>query len=236
MFGLGPEFVPTWLVVVSRIALAIAFVCAIWILYDIFGRGYRQHMWIMEAVWPITALYFGPVAVWAYYRWGRPQSHKWMEEYGEPKGKSFSATTAVGVSHCGAGCTLGDIIGSPAVVFVFGWKLFGLYLFAKYVVNYILAYIFGIAFQYYSIKPMQNLSVGQGIKEAIKADTLSLTAFQVGLYGWMAIMQLVLFPGETLHPNYATFWFLMQIGMILGFFTSYPVNWWLIKKGIKEPM
>ncbi len=136
----------------------------------------------MEAVWPITALYFGPLALWAYYRWGRPMSHKWMEEYGEPKGKSFAASVAVGDSHCGAGCTLGDIIGSPAVVFLFGWKIFGLFLFAKYVVDYALAYIFGIAFQYYSIKPMQNLSVGQGIKEAIKADTLSLTAFQVGLF------------------------------------------------------
>ena len=103
-------------------------------------------------------------------------------------------------------------------------------------VNYVLAYVLGIGFQYYSIKPMRNLSVGQGIKEAIKADTLSLTAFQVGLYGWMAIMQLVLFPVEHLHPNHAAYWFLMQIGMILGFFTSYPVNWWLIKRGIKEAM
>lgn len=59
-----------------------------------------------------------------------------------------------------------------------------MFLLAKYAVNYALAYIFRIAFQYFSIKPMQNLSVGQGIKEAIKADTLSLTAFQVGLFGW----------------------------------------------------
>ena len=43
-------------------------------------------------------------------------------------------------------------------------------------------------------------------------------------------------PGEKLHPDTATFWFLMQIGMVLGFFTAYPVNWWLIKRGIKEPM
>ena len=49
-------------------------------------------------------------------------------------------------------------------------------------------------------------------------------------------MQLVLFPVEHLHPDHAAFWFLMQIGMILGFATSYPVNWWLIKKGIKEAM
>jgi hypothetical protein len=28
-----------------------------------FGVGYRQRMAVMDAVWPITALYFGPVAV-----------------------------------------------------------------------------------------------------------------------------------------------------------------------------
>jgi hypothetical protein len=231
---LGAAFVPTWLVVVSWIALAIAVLCAAWILYDVYVRGYRQHMWIMEAVWPITALYFGPLALWAYYRWGRPMSHRWIEEHGEPKEKSLPPRWPWATAT--AGCTLGDIVGNPAVVFLLGWKIFGLYLFAKYVVNYVLAYVFGIAFQYYSIKPMQNLSVGEGIKAAIKADTLSLTAFRVGLYGWMAVMQLVLFPGETLHPNQATFWFLMQIGMILGFATAYPVNWWLIKRAIKEAM
>ncbi len=29
---------------------------------------------------------------------------------------------------------------------------------------------------------------------------------------------------------------MMQIGMILGYFTSFPVNWWLIARGIKERM
>ena len=29
---------------------------------------------------------------------------------------------------------------------------------------------------------------------------------------------------------------MMQIAMICGFFTAYPVNWWLIKKKIKEEM
>ena len=31
-------------------------------------------------------------------------------------------------------------------------------------------------------------------------------------------------------------WFLMQIGMMLGFVTSWPVNRWLLRHGIKEPM
>ena len=31
-------------------------------------------------------------------------------------------------------------------------------------------------------------------------------------------------------------WFMMQIAMVCGFPTSYPVNWWLITSGIKEKM
>jgi len=30
--------------------------------------------------------------------------------------------------------------------------------------------------------------------------------------------------------------FLMQVGMILGFATSWPANVWLIRQGIKESM
>ena len=42
--------VPAWLTVLSWISLGVAFACAGIILYDIFAQGYRQHMWIMEAV------------------------------------------------------------------------------------------------------------------------------------------------------------------------------------------
>ena len=29
---------------------------------------------------------------------------------------------------------------------------------------------------------------------------------------------------------------MMQIGMALGFATAYPVNWWLLRIGLKERM
>ncbi|WP_425127136.1 DUF4396 domain-containing protein [Burkholderia gladioli] len=32
------------------------------------------------------------------------------------------------------------------------------------------------------------------------------------------------------------FWFAMQLAMLAGFATSYPVNWWLIHSGMKEKM
>jgi len=59
---------PTWLVVVAWCALAIAFASAGIITVDIFVLRYRQPMRVMEAVWPITALYFGPLAPWPHHR------------------------------------------------------------------------------------------------------------------------------------------------------------------------
>jgi hypothetical protein len=29
---------------------------------------------------------------------------------------------------------------------------------------------------------------------------------------------------------------MMQIAMLCGFVTSYPVNWWLLRAGLKEKM
>lgn len=129
------------------------------------------------------------------------------------------------------GCTLGDIIGTW-LVFALGWQLLGLALSAEYLVDFAL----GIAFQYYAIAPMRGLGLRAGLIAALKADTLSLTAFEIGLFGWMAVMQLVLFTEPHLTPNHAAYWLLMQLGMILGFATAYPVNVWLIRRGIKEPM
>ena len=39
-----------------------------------------------------------------------------------------------------------------------------------------------------------------------------------------------------LETNMAEFWFMMQIAMVCGFVTSYPVNWWLIRTGLKKKM
>ncbi len=226
------------LVVVSWISLALALGSFAFILYDIYGRRYRQRMGIMEAVWPVTALYFGPLAVWAYSRWGRPASRRWLEQHGqeEPPEKSVRATYAVGVSHCGAGCTLGDIVAEFAI-FAFAATIAGETLFAEYLGDYVLAVGLGLAFQYFAIAPMRGLGVREGLIAAAKADVLSLSAFEVGLFGWMAMMSFVFYPApHHLHPDSPVYWFLMQIGMIIGFGSAYPINVWLIKRGIKEAM
>jgi hypothetical protein len=227
-----------WLVTLSWVALAAGFAAAADILIDIYARRYRQRMPVMEAVWPVTALYFGPLASWAYRRFGRPMTRRWLAEHdrGEPPDKSGWATTAVGVSHCGAGCTLGDILAEFAI-FGLGAAIAGQAVYAEMVGDYLAAVTLGIVFQYFAIAPMRGLNLRKGLIEAAKADVLSLTAFEVGLFGWMALIAFVLFPApHHLHPDSPVYWFLMQIGMIIGFATAWPANVWLIRRGIKEAM
>jgi uncharacterized protein DUF4396 len=277
---------PGWLTVVAWLYLAICFCCAGIIAYDIVVNHRRQPMGVMNVVFPITALYFGPFALAFYWRWGRvsgrmtmprmsmaragvPQtamsqaavtsagdgdqtlggepSHHDMagavgrEHVDEPasaaeRSRPWWVTIAIEVSHCGSGCALGDVI-SEFVVFALALTVAGLTLGAEYIGDYVLALIFGIIFQYFAIAPMRGHGVRDGLIAATKADFISLTAFEIGLFGWMAIMTLVLFPApHELMPSSAAFWLLMQVGMMIGFFTSWPANVWLLKRGIKVPM
>jgi hypothetical protein len=243
--------IPAWLGDLALAYLAFGGACAALVGLDVIRHP--QHMWIMNLVWPITALFGTTWVVWQYFRYGRLATHQQARaaiRRNEPPPNQlltpFPAMVSSGALHCGSGCTLGDICAEwlvftcPAIAVSFGWRtLFRERIFAAWIVDYLLAYSFGIVFQYFTIAPMRGLSVGRGIVAAVKADTLSLTAWQIGMYGFMAIAYFVIFRkplGTALRTDSVEFWFMMQIAMLFGFLTSYPVNWWLLKTGIKERM
>jgi len=109
-------------------------------------------------------------------------------------------------------------------------------LWTRYIFDYAVAFLLGILFQYFSIAPMRRQHGWSGVKAALKADSASISAFQVGLFGWMAITYLLFFPHPHLPVPVATFWFFMQVGMVIEFFTAMPVNGLLLKYGVKEKM
>jgi hypothetical protein len=135
----------------------------------------------------------------------------------------------------GAGCTLGDLLVEGVILSFVSFSLFGYAIFGSWVIDYAAALLLGVAFQYFTIKPMKNLSAGQGLVAALKVDALSLTAWQVGMYGWMAVATFAVF-GRELDKRGPVFWFMMQVAMLAGFLTAYSVNWWLVRSGIKEKM
>ncbi|MEO7039407.1 MAG: DUF4396 domain-containing protein [Gemmatimonadaceae bacterium] len=221
--------VPSWLQLLSTISLALALVSAAVIAVDE-ATGHAQRMWIMNVVWPVTGLWAGPLALFAYYRIGRAPAIA----AGKMK-KPFWQSVCIGALHCGSGCTLADLIVEWSVL-AFPVTLFGSIVFGSWAVDFLVAFALGIAFQYFTIAPMKHLAPREGLVAALKADTLSLSAWQLGMYGWMAIALFVIFTPDTLSKTQPAFWFMMQLAMIAGFLTSYPVNWWLLRKGIKEAM
>lgn len=234
------------LTVLAWTSLAIAFVSALIIIID--EIKHPQKMWIMNVVWPVTALYFSVFAVWGYFRSGRGMAGDAMQGMSDEQMKQQTQQreeqarrnptwqqTALSDSHCGAGCTLGDIIAEFTIAGL-GLTLFGTPLYAEMAGDLLLAWLLGIAFQYFTIKPMRNLSPVQGLIAAVKADTLSILTFEIGLFGWMALTYFDFFTSPHLKPNNPVYWFMMQIGMVIGYFTSFPMNRLLIKRGTKEAM
>jgi hypothetical protein len=232
---------PLWTTAVSVLLLAIAIGSAAWVLMDVLRRP--QMMKVMNVVWPLTML-FGSVPWLIFYlRQGR------APERGAPMvmGKhSMPVSVAISTSHCGAGCSAADLVGELlfalipgfAVVFGLGW-LFDDPMFAAWVLDFILAYAAGILFQYYSMRSMSDAPWRSILWRAVKADTLSITFWQLGMYGLMALAQLVVLPlvfGGRAAPGSPQFWVVMQLAMVVGFATAYPVNWWLLKVGVKERM
>ncbi len=187
------------------------------------------HMWIMNVVWPVTSLFGTVWILWQYFKYGRPAEHRLAHQAKqkgeEPPNKRFTpfrVMAANGALHCGSGCTLGDILAEwlmvafPGIVVAFGYKsIFQEQIFARWIVDYLFAYAFGVFFQYFTIAPIRGLSVGQALWASVKADTLSLTAWQCGMYGFMAIAHFIfqIAFGTKLEPISVKFWFMMQIAM-----------------------
>ena len=246
---------------------------------------YPQPMKVMNAVWPLTTLWGGLPALWAFLSFGSPTrstshpsgtsprmtSKKSLKESSatssesvsfpsseQPSEKPSESVSAMNMHaamhmnmemgnqpfwqkvtlstfHCGAGCTLADLIGEclgPFLLIAIGLR--GIVW--MWILDYILALLIGAYFQYAAIRPtLPQLSAGAVFVRALKIDFLSLTSWQIGMYAFSYFVFFVILPAPLPHDTW-TFWYTMQLAMCVGFLFSYPMNWFLIRKGIKPAM
>jgi Domain of unknown function (DUF4396) len=73
-----------------------------------------------------------------------------------------------------------------------------------------------------------------------KALAATFYAELVSMNGVMAGMMIVTMPWRAAlgdpGPTTAAFWFIMSIGLTVGFLVAYPINWWLVARGLKHGM
>lgn len=217
---------------------------------------YPQPMKVMNFVWPLTALWAGLLSLWAYFSFGTPRisssdldfqekqemnsSNMKMDMSGMMKNISkehrpFWQKVLLSTFHCGAGCTLADIIGEGL-----GFRLLSFLglqgIFWQWMFDYLLALVVGVYFQYAAIRPMmKGMTASNVFVRAFRIDFFSLTAWQIGMYAFSYSIFFFVF-SEPLSRDTWSFWFIMQLAMCAGFILAYPVNWLLIKKRIKPVM
>jgi hypothetical protein len=155
--------IPYTLHMLSVFSVILGFVCTLWVAVDVIRRP--PHMAVMAWVWPLTAL-FGSLLLTAFYlRHGRARplserQHHNHNHHDHGRNTPFPVAVIKGTLHCGAGCSLGDIIAEilafafPVVLLFFGYpSLFSDRIFAAWGLDFVLAFALGILFQYTHAQP-----------------------------------------------------------------------------------
>ncbi len=140
---------------------------------------------------------------------------------GEPEGADGGG--AVAALPGGGASAVAHLIGVPLVV-ASGLTIAGIDLWVMILVIGVLA--MALLFVYERVTPRHRagaLPVGP----ALTAAVLTVLAFDVGMGGWMLLLHF----NELMPPaGDATFWFLMQVGIVLGLVTGYPAVRWLASR------
>jgi hypothetical protein len=72
------------------------------------------------------------------------------------------------------------------------------------------------------------------LKSTFAPELLSMNFLMTGMLPTvMTLRKYVVSAGNAMTPN---FWFVMSMGLLVGFIVSYPINWWLVANHLKHGM
>lgn len=182
-------------------------------------------MRVMKLAWILIILYTGPVGLVLFLlacRQPLPGTH---EQFIAPHWKQ-----AVGsMMHCVAGDATGIIL-AAAVVYHFGLPN-GIDL----IVEYAAAFVVGLlVFQALFMKSMLGGRYLLAVRQTFFAETVSMNMVMVGMIPTMVILMSRL-PGSD-NPTDPTFWGVMSLATMAGMVTAYPINSWMVARGLKHGM
>ena len=131
--------------------------------------------------------------------------------------------------HCVAGDGVGIIAGA-ALSSVFG--LAGL---AEIILEYVLGFAFGWAiFQALFMRDMAGGSYLRALSSTFISELLSMNLLMAGMVP--TVMALKSRIASATDPTTPHFWFVMSMGLLVGFIFAYPMNWWLVAYHLKHGM
>ncbi|MDG2185685.1 MAG: DUF4396 domain-containing protein [Mariniblastus sp.] len=180
---------------------------------------------VMKLAWVLVVIYTGPVGLFIYLlscRQPLPGTH---DAFIAPHWKQATGS----LLHCVAGDATGIII-SAAVVYHFSLPN-GIDL----IIEYVSAFVVGLfVFQALFMLAMYNGDYWLAVRKTFFAETVSMNMVMVGMIPTMVILMHAIPGAES--PFHATFWAVMSLATMAGMATAYPINSWMVRRGLKHGM
>ena len=131
--------------------------------------------------------------------------------------------------HCVAGDGIGILAGAVLA------SVFGIAGMMEAILEYVLGFGFGwTIFQALFMRDMSGGSYARALKSTFLAELLSMNLLMAGMMPTVMILRMrIPFADNPLTPN---FWFVMSMGLLVGFIFAYPMNWWLVANHLKHGM
>ena len=180
---------------------------------------------VMKLAWLLVVFYTGPVGLFIYLlscRQPLPHTHDafiaahWKQATGS-------------LLHCVAGDATGIIV-SAVVVYHFGLPN-GIDL----IIEYISAFVVGLfVFQALFMLNMYDGNYWQAVRKTFFAETVSMNMVMIGMIPTMILLMHSL-PGAD-DPKHLLFWGVMSVATMAGMITAYPINSWMVARGLKHGM
>lgn len=125
--------------------------------------------------------------------------------------------------HCLAGCGIGDIVG------VIIGTILGISYYERVVTGLILGFVFGFLL---GVLPLlkHGMTLKQAARIVLTTEVFSILAMETA----EAITE-ILFPGmRRAGLAHIRYWLGLSTALIAGFVVAFPVNWFLVRRGIRH--
>jgi succinate dehydrogenase hydrophobic anchor subunit len=131
--------------------------------------------------------------------------------------------------HCVAGDGLGILAGAVISSAV------GIAGLAEVIVEYVLGFGFGwTIFQALFMRDAAGGSYRAALANTFVPELLSMNLLMAGMvHTVMMLREVIKSANDPTTPN---FWFVMSMGLLVGFIIAYPMNWWLVANHLKHGM
>jgi len=202
--------------------LAVALLSAAYVAYDQFRNNPEAP--VMKWGFVLVTLYMGPIGLLLYVMSDKEPVQGTHERFTRPLWKQAVGSTV----HCVAGDAA--VIMRAAVP----TALLGFPMWVDLIVEYVFGFVLGLlVFQALFMRGMLGGTYAENIRRSFMPELLSMNAMMAGMAPVMVFLMMgrdmrAMWPGEPL------FWFVMSLGVVVGFAIAYPVNAWLVAEGLKH--